>query len=108
MKNIRRKQRGFTLIELLAVIVIIAVIALISTPMILGVIEKSKKGAIKDSAYGISKAADLYYASNVENGVSIETTLDVTDGTLNYKGKIDTSIVMFNDSGKSKIIISID
>ncbi|MDD3452803.1 MAG: prepilin-type N-terminal cleavage/methylation domain-containing protein, partial [Bacilli bacterium] len=31
------KKTGFTLIELLAVIVILAIIALIATPMILGV-----------------------------------------------------------------------
>ena len=39
------KKQGFTLIELLAVIVILAVIALIATPIILNVIEDSKKGA---------------------------------------------------------------
>ncbi|MDD3453852.1 MAG: prepilin-type N-terminal cleavage/methylation domain-containing protein, partial [Bacilli bacterium] len=33
-------KKGFTLIELLAVIVILAVIALISVPIILGIIEK--------------------------------------------------------------------
>ena len=37
---------GFTLIELLAVIVILSIIALIATPMILGVIETAKKGAL--------------------------------------------------------------
>ncbi len=37
------KQKGFTLIELLAVIVILAVIALIATPLIMGVITDAKK-----------------------------------------------------------------
>ena len=37
-------KKGFTLIELLAVIVILAIIAVIATPIILGGIEKSKKG----------------------------------------------------------------
>ena len=32
------KEKGFTLIELLAVIVILAIIALIATPIILGII----------------------------------------------------------------------
>ena len=40
------KNKGFTLIELLAVIVILAIIALIATPTILGVIEKSKKRSL--------------------------------------------------------------
>ena len=34
------KKKGFTLVELLAVIVILAIIAVIATPIILGVIEK--------------------------------------------------------------------
>ena len=46
------KKNGFTLIELLAVIVILAVIALIATPTILGVIDNAKKGAAKSSALG--------------------------------------------------------
>ena len=37
------KRRGFTLIELLAVIIILAVIALITTPIVMKVIESSKK-----------------------------------------------------------------
>ena len=36
------RKKGFTLIELLAVIVILAVIALIATPIILNIIEKIK------------------------------------------------------------------
>ena len=38
----RRKNNGFTLIELLAVIVILAIIALIATPIILGIVLISK------------------------------------------------------------------
>lgn len=54
MKN----QKGFTLIELLAVIVILAIIALIATPMILGVIDKAKKGAVESSALGYIDAVE--------------------------------------------------
>ena len=38
-------KRGFTLIELLAVIIILAIVALIATPMVLDVIEDAKKSA---------------------------------------------------------------
>ena len=37
------KKKGFTLIELLAVIVILAIIALIATPIILNIISDSKE-----------------------------------------------------------------
>ena len=43
-------KNGFTLIELLAVIVILAVIALIATPIVLGIINDSKESAILRSA----------------------------------------------------------
>lgn len=55
MKN---KQKGFTLIELLAVIVILAIIALIATPIILNVIETAKKGAAESSALGYIDAVE--------------------------------------------------
>ena len=56
MKN----KKGFTLIELLAVIVILAIIALIAVPMILNVVEKSRKGAAVSSAYGYIDAIEKY------------------------------------------------
>ena len=43
------KKRGFTLIELLAVIVILAIIALIAVPIVLGIINDSKKSSEKES-----------------------------------------------------------
>ena len=52
------KKKGFTLVELLAVIVILALIALIATPIILNVINDAKKEAAKDSAYGYIEAIE--------------------------------------------------
>ena len=46
---------GFTLIELLAVIVILAVIALIATPIVLNIIEQARYGAAKSSAIGLCR-----------------------------------------------------
>ena len=54
MKN----TKGFTLIELLAVIVILAVIALIATPMVLDTINDAKKGAVQSSAYSVISAVE--------------------------------------------------
>ena len=43
-------KKGFTLIELLAVIVILAIIALIATPIVLSIVNDSKKSATIQSA----------------------------------------------------------
>ena len=47
-----KKNKGFTLVELLAVIVILAIIALIATPIILNVISDAKKQAALESFKG--------------------------------------------------------
>ena len=56
------KKRGFTLIELLAVIVVLAIIALIATPMVLNTIDKAKRGSASSSAYT--------YVNGVETGLA--------------------------------------
>lgn len=63
------KRKGFTLIELLAVIVILAIIALIATPIILNMINDAKKSAAKDSAYGYIAGIENYMAL-AQSGVS--------------------------------------
>lgn len=52
-------KKGFTLIELLAVIVILAIIALIATPIILGIIKDSKKSSAEMSAKNYIRAVEL-------------------------------------------------
>ena len=72
------KNKGFTLIELLAVIVILAIIALIATPMILGVIEKARKGASEQSALGYIDAVEKQVAINQVKNENL-----INDGTYN-------------------------
>lgn len=59
----KKNSKGFTLIELLAVIVILAIIALIATPIVLGLISRARKGAATDAAYGVRKEAQLIYST---------------------------------------------
>ncbi len=74
-RNENRSFRGFTLVELLAVIVILAVIALITTPMILSQIDEVRKKSFVASAMNVLNAANFYVSSDhiiPENGVQIK------------------------------------
>ena len=54
-------KKGFTLVELLAVIVILAIIALIATPIVINVIGEARKGADARSVEGYVKAYESAY-----------------------------------------------
>ena len=87
------KNKGFTLIELLAVIVILAIIALIATPIILGVIDKAKQGAAEQSANGyINAIENQVMISQLENGNLIEDGVyDLPMSNIEVKGNKPTS-----------------
>ena len=102
------KRKGFTLIELLAVVMVLAIIALISTPMILKVIEKAEKGSFEDSAYGVLDAARLYYANmNLDEKGREETFVFPEDTKLKLAGKKPaTGKVVLEEDGKVGLAIS--
>ena len=69
-------KKGFTLIELLAVIIILAIVALIATPIILDVVEDARKSAAKSEASMILSGIQSYCATEnmkIQMG-SIEST----------------------------------
>ena len=67
-------NKGFTLIELLAVIIILAIIALIATPIILNVIDDAKKSA------GLSEANMVY--SGINNYCAASDLKNQLDGSV--------------------------
>lgn len=69
-----KKNKGFTLIELLAVIVILAIIALIATPIILGVIEDARKSSAESSALG--------YVDAVEKQIALDMLASEADSAI--------------------------
>ena len=78
------KRKGFTLIELLAVIIVLAIIALIATPIIFNVIENAKIKSLENSCYGLIDAVRTKYAEgllNSENGL-VDLTGEVKDLTI--------------------------
>ena len=106
------KQKGFTLIELLAVIVVLAVIALIAIPVITNVIDKAKVGALKDSAYGILDAGELYIANNLKDGISNNLTFTCSKNKctsetkeINYKGNINAGTLILTTDSKTLVCV---
>jgi len=78
------KKRGFTLIELLAVIVVLAIIALIATPIVMNVIKNAQKGAVERSAERYVDAVETAIATDrLENGLIADGIYTVdADGNL--------------------------
>ncbi len=104
------KRRGFTLIELLAVIVILAVIALITTPIVLSILTKVRKSAFQDSAYGIMEAAKSYFAESIlDENNPVDTVFSFEEGVTNelsYSGsKPKGGILTLSKSGEIGLAI---
>mgnify|MGYP003300229766 CR=1 FL=1 len=97
-------KNGFTLIELLAVIVILAIIALIATPIILGIINDARKESQE-------RSIELY-ASAVRNGIAayqLREMKEVAAGSytsetlpfdVEYDGDVECSTIeLYEDGG---------
>ena len=98
------KKNGFTLIELLAVIVILAIIALIATPIILGIINDARQESQE-------RSIELY-ASAIRNGIAayqLREMKEVQAGTytsetlpfdVEYDGDVECSTIeLYEDGG---------
>ncbi len=102
---ITMKRKGFTLIELLAVIVVLAMIALIATPTILGVIEKARRGAAEQSALGYVDAVEMQVSLNsldlekkdIKDGVYIVRELRELEVSIKGQSPSDESWVKIKD-----------
>jgi len=119
-----KEKKGFTLIELLAVIVIIAVVTVISVPIINHMIRIAKEKAFLNSAYGVLDAAEYYYTRSQMNlvyneekivplankteknaNVNVLTTDKIekislpNNDKIKIKGKIDNGTVYIKSKG---------
>ena len=81
-----KNKYGFTLIELLAVIVVLAIIALIATPIVMNTIKNAKKGAAERTADNYIKQVETAVAeAKLENKSVPNGTYDI-DGNGNLTG----------------------
>ena len=105
------KKKGFTLIELLAVIVILAVIALIATPLVMNVINDARKNSFKDSAYGITKAVELRAMTELQDpdGKNPPYKVNVAGNAIAYSGDHPTSgMALVDENGRITLYMKND
>ena len=97
-----KSNKGFTLIELLAVIVILAIIALIATPTILGVIDTARKGAAENTVLGYIDAVEkqIVISQLDESVAKIENKTYTTNVDVDIKGEAPTVVSMVIENGE--------
>ena len=79
-----KKVRGFTLIELVAVLVIMAIIALIVTPLVMNIIRKARISADKRSVDAYGRSIELAIAGYLLDTGKFPT--EVSQLTIEYSG----------------------
>ena len=79
-----KKKKGFTLIELVAVLVILAIIALIVTPLVMSIIRKAKIAADKRSVDAYGRSIELAIAEYLMDTGDFPTSINQL--TIEYSG----------------------
>lgn len=105
-----KKSHGFTLIELLAVIIVLAVIGLVATPIVLNVIEKAKEKANLNAVYGIMDAGRIYYtesAINPEKKDKIKNLKNIYPEIQLHGTKPEKGTLYVNENGLSAVAVVI-
>ena len=81
----KKKMKGFTLIELIAVLVIMAILALIVTPLVMSIIKKAKVSADKRSIDAYGRSIELAIAGYLLDNGDFPTSIDQL--TIEYSGE---------------------
>jgi general secretion pathway protein G len=77
-KMMRRGSRGFTLIEMLIVIVVIAILALIVIPRLLGAGRKAKEASLKGDLHMLRNAIQQFEADLGDNPADLDQLVATT------------------------------
>ena len=104
-------KNGFTLIELLTVIVLLAIIAAITTPVIINVINDSRDNAYKEQVRLITSAAERWGTENITYLNGIEEKCQISAEILSEEGYLSSDKIKNpknprNNMGVVEIIVN--
>lgn len=100
-----KKRKGFTLVELLATIVIISIIALITTAVILGVIADADKEAFKSSVLGVIDSIDYWLYENDLDEIPDGQCIPLSELDIKNADQFDEESCVKNDNGNVSVIV---
>ena len=93
-----KKKKGFTLIEVVAVLVILAVITLIVTPLVMSIIRKAKDSANKRSVDAYGRSMEYAVATYMLDDTEFPKSFN--DITIEYRGaKVECAVNVVNYDG---------
>ena len=91
----KKRSRAFTLIELIAVLVIMAIIALIVTPLVMSIIKKARISADKRSIDAYGRSVELAIANYLLDNGDFPT--EISQLTIEYSGdRVECSTTQLN------------
>lgn len=99
------RKKGFTLIELIAIILILGILLLITTPIISKLVSQAKEESIKISVLEYIDAVEKMISLRILNGENIPScyTVSSLESIINIKGtKPSKGIVIINSDGEVK------
>jgi len=105
------KKRGYTLIELLATVIILAIIALIATPIILNMIDDVRRAANYQTVYGLIDGGKFYYAESTlddSKKPALENLENIYDQIIVDGRKPEEGVLYVNQKGQVAISVIID
>ena len=99
------KNKGFTLLELLGVIMLVAIIGLITLPLSISYIEKSRTSSYRISVQNVMEAAKQYVTKYEENNDFPIEGIDITkvDLGLKEKNKFQHGMIIKNTEGEIEV-----
>ena len=94
------KKKGFTLIELIGVLVILAIIALIATPIIMNIIRNVKENARRRSVDNYGRAVEEAIMSNLLDTGTFVTTEQLQSLNIEYTGdEVICNVMQIKENG---------